>query len=99
MKEFYRLKTNEMETHLSLTCDTNIWECYTNIPRDMKKLESKGWEKIDEQYYPDGSILSMTFQAPRHAVTLRGAQKLKRELTEEQREEYKERMMKNIHNK
>jgi len=92
-----RLTRAERETHFYLNEEENKWYADSFILRDINKLKKQGWELISEDYYKDGSVAHARFVAPRHALSIRKAEKLKRKLSEEQREALSKRM-KNIHN-
>lgn len=66
-----RLVKEERETHYYIDEVDNCWVVESTIPKDIRMLERKGWEKIDEQFYTDGTIMAASFKAPRNCLTPR----------------------------
>lgn len=70
-KSFTRLFKEERETHFYIDEVDNQWVCDTTILKDIRKLERQGWNKIEEKLYPDGTVMSARFQAPRNYLSPR----------------------------
>lgn len=95
----YKLRNDEMETHLSIDLVDKKWNCWTTIKKDMTKLKKQGWNLIKTEYYTDGTVYSQTFEAPENMITFRSvkdpdAPKPKRKprtpMTEEQKEKMRQ---------
>lgn len=71
MKASEKLMKEERETIYLFNEADSCWIADSSIPRDIRQLERKGWEKIDEQLYSDGSIMSARFKAPRKYLSIR----------------------------
>ena len=80
-----KLSRCERETIYIIADDEEKWTCCTNIPKDMRKLEKQGWKEIDRVLYPDGTPLSVTYQAPRKSLSVGKAEKTKRIYTEDEK--------------
>lgn len=91
MGNIKKLSIDEQETHLYITCE-NQWEAYTTIPKDIRKFEKQGWKLKNEELYPDGSIYSRTYAAPRCGITIRNPHPKK--VSEETRQKRAERFKK-----
>lgn len=87
-----KLTKQERETHCWFNEADERWEIQTDIRVHMTKLKKLGFECTDILRYSDGSIESMTFKAPKHAISFRSPIKRKRELSDEQRKEIAERL-------
>lgn len=61
----------ERETIYLINEVDNCWMADSSIPKDIRQLERKGWEKIDEQLYADGTVMSARFKAPRKYLSVR----------------------------
>lgn len=66
-----KLTKEERETHYCIDEVDNCWIAYSTILKDIHMLERKGWEKINEQFYADGTTMAATFKAPRNYLTPR----------------------------
>ena len=85
--ETRKLSKEERETHYCIDEVDNCWIADSTIPKDIRMLERKGWEKIDEQLYADGTIMAATFKAPRNYLTVRkyDTNRPKRVISDEQK--------------
>ncbi len=93
----YKLKNEEMETHLSIDLVDKKWNCWTTIKKDMTKMQRQGWKLVKTECYTDGTVYSKTFEAPENAITFRSiedpnAPKSKRKPRKPMTEEQKEKM-------
>lgn len=82
---FYKLTAEERETHLCFDTVENKWIADTSIQRDMNKFKKQGWKEISTQLYPDGTVLSMQFEAPYKSITIGKAERPKRVISDAQR--------------
>lgn len=89
-----KLTREEWETHISIDAIEETAIVDTSIPKDITKLKKCGWEVLQENKYPDGSICNVIFKAPRKAIIFRDISKL--EWSEERKREQAERCKKNI---
>lgn len=80
-----RLTREERETIYHIDDITGACIADTTIPKDIRSLKKKGWKVIGTQYYSDGTILAMQFEAPRKYLTIRkyDPDSPKRKLSEE----------------
>jgi len=66
-----KLSREERETHL-LMCEVDD---YVMIDTSMRTIITKcrkcGYEVVREEYYPDGTLCSALFKAPKKAITFR----------------------------
>ena len=74
-----KLTREEWETHISIDAIEETAIVDTSIPKDITKLKKCGWEVLQENKYPDGSICNVIFKAPRRAIS-----KLKRSEAQKQ---------------
>lgn len=81
----YHLSRQERETHYLYTDGESTCICDTTIPKDIRKLISKGWAMLSCDKYADGTIVAAKFQAPANLITPRqySPNKAKRTITEE----------------
>lgn len=81
----YHLSRNERETHYLYTDGDSTCICCTTIPKDIRKLISKGWTMLSCDKYADGTIVAAKFQAPANLISPRqhNPNKAKRTITEE----------------
>jgi hypothetical protein len=87
-KVTYRLTREERETHYYYTDgDTSIF-CDTTIPKDIRRLQSKGWQMVSCDKYEDGTLVAAKFKAPSNSLTPRSHRpdKPKRTLSEEHKQ-------------
>ena len=87
-----KLTKQERETHLWFNEADDLWEIQTDIKVHMTRCQKLGYECTDVLRYSDGTIESMTFKAPKHAISFRSPIKRRRELSDEQRKEIAERL-------
>ena len=66
-----KLRVNEMEVHLSFDTVSMKWECWTTLRKHMTRMKKANWTVTKIEYYSDGSIYSMRFEAPDNAVSFR----------------------------
>ena len=71
-----KLTREEWETHISIDAIEEAAIVDTSIPKDITKLKKCGWEVIQENKYPDGTICNVIFKAPRKAITIRDITRL-----------------------
>lgn len=71
-----KLTREEQETHISIDVIEEIAIVDTSIPKDITKLKKCGWEVLQENKYPDGTICNVIFKAPRKAISFRNISKL-----------------------
>lgn len=91
-----KLSRDEREIVLVYNEGERAWYADTSIPKFWRRLEKKGWECINTQYYSDGTVCCKSFKgAPGSSkgVTITDPFK-KRELTDEQRQKIRERFAK-----
>lgn len=84
----YALHNDEKETILLFNMTDGYWGVSTSIPAHMNKFKQLGWELVNDNGY------ELTFKVPKNAIQFRNPSKLRRELTEEQRAELRERFEK-----
>lgn len=66
-----KLKNEEMEVHLSFDLVSMKWTCWTTLRKHMTKMKKAKWPVIKTEYYTDGTVYSMSFEAPENAVSFR----------------------------
>ena len=88
----YHLSRQERETHYNYTDGESNCTCDTSIPRDIRKLTSKGWTMLSCDKYADGTIIAAKFQAPANHITPRtyAPNKSKRTITDEHKRKMQE---------
>lgn len=81
----YRLTREERETHYYLSDGESSCVCDTTIPKDIRKLTSKGWVMLSCDKYADGTIVAAKFTAPANLLSPRqhAPDKPKRSISEE----------------
>ncbi len=79
-----KLTREEWEPHISIDAIEETAIVDTSIPKDITKLKKCGWEVLQENKYPDGSICNVIFKAPRRAISFRNISKLKRSEAQKQ---------------
>lgn len=67
---------------------------YTCVEKYANRCKKQGWTQISETRHTDGCFVSAEFTAPAKAVSIRNANPLKREISEEQRKAATERFRK-----
>jgi hypothetical protein len=87
-KVTYRLTRVERETHYYYTDGDPSIFCDTTIPKDIRRLQAKGWEMVHCDKYEDGTLVAAKFKAPSNSLTPRSWQpdKPKRTLSEEHKQ-------------
>lgn len=93
-----RLARDERETAVTYNEADGYWEIYTAVKMHMNKFEKLGYECTHVERYEDGEIMAKFYKVPRYAVSFRSPEKIKREMTDEQREAARERL-KRLHDK
>lgn len=91
-----KLSRDEREIVLVYNEGERVWYADTSIPKFWRRLEKKGWECINTQYYSDGTVCCKSFKgAPGSSkgITITDPFK-KRELSDEQRQKIRERFAK-----
>jgi len=91
-----KLTREERETIYRVDDLDNMCYADSTIPKDIRKLEKQGWIETGVQYYKDGTVMGKQFKAPRKFISPRSydPNRLKRTMTEEQKQAAKERMKK-----
>ena len=81
----YRLSREERETHYTYTDGEKTCTCITSIPKDIRKLTTKGWTMVACDKYEDGTVASAKLTAPVNLISVRpyAPDKPKRVLSEE----------------
>ena len=69
------------------------WICETSERTWNTKLQKAGWTLIEEGRNSKGNWVYSIYQAPSFALSVRSAVKVKREMTEEQKQAARERMI------
>lgn len=80
-----KLSAEEREVHFWLDDVDRKWKADASIPKYIRRFERMGWEKLLQDCDQSGRPIYAMFEAPEHAVSIRAAEKKKREYTEEQR--------------
>jgi len=88
----YRLAKDERETLLNYCEADGYWEIDTSVAVHIRKFDKLGYECIGTQFYPDGTVMSKTYRVPKHAISFRKPEKVKREMSEEQKAAMSERI-------
>ena len=81
----YRLVRDERESHYYISDGGSRCYCDTTIPKDIRKLQAKGWQMVSCDKYEDGTIIAARFSAPASCLSIRAdnPNKPKRTLSEE----------------
>lgn len=81
----YGLTRPERETHYYYTDGDESIFCDTTIPKDIRRLQSRGWEMLSCDKRADGTLVAARFRAPANTLTPRtyDPSKPKRVLSEE----------------
>lgn len=81
----YRLSRDERETIYRYSDGDTYCICDTSIPKDIRKLISKGWTMESCDKIPDGTIVAARFTSPVKFLSVRAfkspATKSKRKLS------------------
>jgi len=67
----YRLSREERETVYRIDETDNTWFADSSVPKDIRRLDKQGWVEIGMQLYPDGTVMSKQFKAPRNCLSPR----------------------------
>ena len=92
MKLAEKLLSEERETILTYSDSDKKWHIYTAVPAHMRKFDKLGYQCIKTQFYSDNTVESKEYEVPKFAISFRKPEKIKRELSEEQRQAMVERM-------
>lgn len=84
----YRLSRDERETIYRYSDGDTCCICDTSIPKDIRKLISKGWTMESCDKIPDGTIVAARFTSPVKNISIRSfnPSKPKRVLSDEHRQ-------------
>ena len=83
----------ERETHFwHAEIDGDVITVETSERYWNTRLRKQGWELKEEGRTPTGKWVYSVYEAPIYALSVRSAKKIKREMTEEQRQAARERM-------
>lgn len=77
----------EREVHIWLDDIDRVWRAEASIPKYIRSFQRAGWKQVASEVNDDGVEIYAAFEALTHAITIRKAEKVKRVLTDEQREE------------
>ena len=83
----------ERETHFWHDEIDDHWECETSERKWNTKLQKAGWTLKEEGRNADGNWVYSIYEAPPFALSVRSATKVKREMTDEQKQTARERML------
>ena len=89
-----KLGRDERETIINYSELDNKWVVDSSVPKHIRKFEKQGWLCTGKQYYPDGTLMAAQFECPPHGISIRPFEKIKREMSDEQRLVMSERMKK-----
>lgn len=81
----YRLSRDERETHYHYSDGDTYCTCDTSIPKDIRKLSSRGWLMVSCDKLADGTVVAARFTCPVECISVRSYQpsKPKRILSED----------------
>lgn len=95
-----KLTQFEREFYLNYSEYDKCWYAESTIPKYWRLLEKRNWECTGVQYYRDGTVCSKTFKSnSTKGVTITDPTRKGRELTDEQRQAARERLMAYHNNK
>ena len=84
-----KLTAEERETHI-LICETSEHLIIdTSVRTVITKCYKQGYEVVREERYPDGTLCSVVFKAPKNAITFRSMAALQKPLSNKQLEQRK----------
>ena len=87
------LTAEERETILRFDYLDQCWYVETSVPTHITKFKKQGWEIVSQTLSKDGSIQAVEFKCDNpSSISIGNVEKRKRELTEEQRENLRQRM-------
>ena len=93
------LTLEEKETLLRFDYLDKCWYVETSVPTHITKFKKQGWEMVSQTVNEQGVVQIAEFKCDNpSSVSIRGAEKKTKNLTEEQRKILAERM-KNLKNK
>ena len=72
-----RLTFEEKETVLLFDYAEKKWIMDTTVMKHYNKAVKQGWKQKSQYVYDDGVVCGGAFEAPAHAITIRGAEKRK----------------------
>lgn len=87
-----KLLTDERETILTYCEADKKWYIYTAVLPHMRKFDKLGYKCVKTRYYSDGTVESKDYEIPKFAISFRKPEKIKRELSEEQKRIMAERL-------
>src|SRR5574344_3042204 len=87
-----KLTKEERETLFNYAEMDGYWEIDTSVAVHMRKFDKLGYECTGTQYYPDGTIQAKTYKVPKHAISFRKPEKVKRKMSDEQKAVMSERV-------
>lgn len=87
-----KLTKDERETTLNYCESDDCWYIDTSIGTHIRKCDKLGYECTGVQYYNDGTIMAKQYKVPKFAISFRKPEKIKREITDEQRKAISDRM-------
>lgn len=80
-----KLTKEERETTVNYSEIDGIWYIDTSVSSHMKKLDKLGYKCTNTLYYPDGTVEAKQYECPKFAISFRKPEKVKREMSEEQK--------------
>ena len=87
-----RLTAEEREVHIWLDDIGRVWRAESSILKYINAFRRAGWKEIRCESDDKGVPVIAQFEAPAHAISIRKAERVKREMTEEQRQALTERL-------
>ena len=87
-----KLARDERETAVTYNEADGFWEIYTAVQKHIRKFDKLGYECTKVERYEDGEIMAKFYKIPHYAISFRSPEKVKRELSEEQRAAMSERI-------
>lgn len=84
----------EQETVIRFNAEEDGIEVYTAYPPLMRKLSASKEYKLIREDKQEGEVVAMSFVAARNMITIRSKKPAKREMTEEEKQELRERFAK-----
>ena len=82
---FRKLTKEERETIVNYSELDGKWYIDSSVSAHIKKLDKLGYKCVNTQYYPDGTVEAKQYECPKFAVSFRKPEKVKREMSEEQK--------------
>ena len=85
----------ERETHFwHCELDGNVLSVETSERYYNTKMRKHGWKLVEEGRTPEGKWVYSVYEVPLHALSIRSAEKIKREMTDEQKAAARDRLAK-----